>query len=51
MVLTIWENIEKFLVDVKQFFIDHTHDPVLWIGIIIVGLIIFEIVFQALHKE
>lgn len=36
---------------VKEFFIDNGHNPILWIGIILVGLFLFEIVFKALNKD
>lgn len=51
MVLTIWENIEQFFENVKGFFIENGNNPVLWIGLFLLGLIVFEIVFQALNKE
>lgn len=51
MTLGIWQDFEKFLENVKEFFIEHGHNPVLWLGIFLIGLLIFELVFQALNKD
>lgn len=51
MYLSIWESIQNFLGDVKEFFVQNSHNPFLWVGIILIGLIIFELTFRALHKD
>ncbi len=36
---------------IKNFFIEHSQNPFLWIGIIILGLVIFEVVYGRLNNE
>ena len=47
----IGESLVKFFTDIKEFFIAYSRNPFLWIGIILLGLLIFELVYQALNKE
>ena len=55
MLLSIWTEIGDFVVelgnDIKDFFLEHTRNPFLWIAIIVVGLLIFEFVYRSLHKD
>lgn len=51
MYFSIWESINNFLIDVKDFFIENSRNPFLWVSIILLGLLIFEFVFRALHKD
>lgn len=36
---------------VRNFLIDNSRNPFLWVGIILVGLIVFEIVYKLLHRD
>ena len=36
---------------VRNFFIEHARNPFLWVGIILIGLIVFELTYKALHKD
>jgi len=53
--LSIWTDIGDAITDfansVKDFFVDNSRNPFLWVGIIIVGLFIFEMVFKTLNKN
>lgn len=55
MTLSIWSNISEavtdFLQNVKEFFIQNSRNPFLWIAIIIIGLIVFETVWKALNND
>lgn len=55
MFLNIWNDIGDFFVelgnDIKDFFIEHSRNPFLWIAILVVGILIFEFVYKALHKD
>ena len=55
MYLAIWNDIWNKLNDlgelVKNFFIGNERNPILWVGIIIIGLVIFEVVYKKLHKD
>ena len=37
--------------DIRDFFVENSRNPFLWVGIIIVGLLIFETVYKALHRD
>lgn len=53
--LSIWTNIGSEITDftekVKDFLIENERNPFLWVGIIIVALIIFELVYNALKDK
>ena len=55
MVLNIFTDISEWFTKVtepvKEFIIENTRNPILWVGIILVGLIIFEITYKALNKK
>lgn len=55
MILSIWtdigNSIMEFLKDVKDFFVDNSRNPFLWVSIILLGLIIFEFTYRSLHKD
>lgn len=48
---SIWEEITEFAGKVKDFILNNSRNPVVWIGIIIVALFIFEFVYKKLHKD
>lgn len=49
--LTIMDKINEIGNNIKNFFLENSHNPFLWIGIILVGLLIFELVYKSLHKD
>ena len=55
MILSIWSNIgnkiTEFANSVKDFFLENSRSPFLWVGILIVGLIIFEYVYRKLSGD
>lgn len=50
MYLSIMDSINKFLENVKDFFIENSRNPFLWVCVILVGLLVFEFVYHSLHK-
>jgi len=52
-----WENFstfkwfENFMYPVKNFIVENARNVFLWVGIIAVALITFELVYKALKKE
>lgn len=36
---------------VRDFFITNARNPFLWVGIIVIGLIVFEVTYKALSKD
>ena len=53
--MTIWERIGEWFSNVgegiKDFFITYGSNPFLWLGIVILGLVIFELTHQALKTK
>lgn len=45
------DKLNEIMEPVKQFFLNNSRNPVLWIGIIILGLILFEVVYKMLNKD
>lgn len=36
---------------VRDFFVENARNPFLWVGIIVIGLIVFEVTYKALSKD
>ena len=51
MILTIWENLEKWSADFKQFILDNNSNPLLWIGLLGGGLLVCYLVFEAISSK
>jgi len=47
----IWNKLNEIGEGVKNFFLDNGRNPILWIGIIIIGLVLFEFVYKKLSKD
>lgn len=51
----LWNNINNWFNDItksfKDFFIENSRNPFLWVGIILIGLLIFEWVYKSLHRD
>lgn len=55
MMLGIWADLnEKFneiTAEFRDFIVENTRNPFLWVGIIVLGLLVFEFTYKALHKD
>ncbi len=51
MLLGIWESLEKVGDGVKNFLIDSGRNPIIWIGLFLLGLVVFFLTYNALHKN
>lgn len=51
MTLTIIDDIKKIALDVKEWFLENGSNPFVWVGIILVGLLLFEIIFKSLNER
>lgn len=49
MILNLWDSIEKVANNFKDFISDHS-GPVLMIVLFLIGLAVFSITWNALHK-
>ena len=47
----VMETIENWAESFKNFIIDNQSNPVLWIGIFVIGLAIFGFVYSSLSKN
>jgi len=47
--MTNWFN--EVTEPVKNFILDNTRNPIFWIAIILIGLIVFELTYKALSKK
>lgn len=36
---------------IKDFVLENTRNPFLWVGIIVIGLLVFELVYKSLNKK
>ena len=51
MLLGILDTFEKLGDGFKNFLIDADRNPVVWIGLFLLGLVIFFLTYNALHKD
>ncbi len=51
MVLSIIDSISKVAKDFQGWIIENGNNPVLWVGLFFLGLLIFYITYNALHKD
>ena len=55
MILSIWTNIGnkigEFGNEIKEFFLENNRNPILWVGLFLIGLLIFELTYKALQKD
>ena len=49
--LDIMETLEKWAETFKEFIMENHTNPFLWVGIILVCLVIFGVVYSALSKN
>lgn len=47
----IWESLVKASDSVKDWIIDHQGNPLLWVGLFLIGLVVFFITYNALQRE
>lgn len=55
MLLSIWTDIgnkiNEIALEVKDFFLENSRNPFLWVVIVIFVLIMFEFVYKKLNKD
>lgn len=51
MLLTIMDTLNKWNESVKGFFLEYGDNPLLWIGLFGLGLLIFFLTYSALHRN
>lgn len=49
--LGIMESLEKVSDTFKQFILDNQNNPVLWIGLVVLGVALFGFTYSALSKN
>lgn len=47
----IWESLEKASEEVKNWIIAHQSNPLLWVGLFLLGLVVFFVTYNALQRE
>ncbi len=50
-ILNFFDNFSKFMDSIKEWIFDNYNNPLLWLGIVIVTLSIFGIIYSYLHKD
>lgn len=51
MILGILESLDKIGKSFQDFLIDAERNPVVWIGLFLLGLAVFFLTYRALHKD
>ena len=47
----IWNKLNEWAENFKEFIVENSRNPFIWVIIIVVALIIFEVVFKKLNKD
>lgn len=51
MILSVWSELDKIMGQFKDFILANKSNPLLWLGLFVLGLVVFESLFKALQKE
>lgn len=51
MILSLWDEMNQVAENFKEWIIEHSSNPLLWVGLFLLGLLIFAITYKALQKE
>lgn len=50
-VLTLWETLEEYSNKLRDWIFANYSNPLLWIGLVVGGFLIFKAVFSALNTD
>ena len=51
MLLSLWESINEVADNVKEWIIKYSANPILWVGLFFLGILVFATTYRALHKD
>ena len=51
MILGIMETLEKWGEEFQGFLLDNSRNPVVWVGMFLLGLVVFFLTYNALNKH
>lgn len=49
--VTIMETLEKWSENLKSWIMENYGNPILWVGIVVVGLVLFKLLFGTLNRN
>lgn len=47
----MFASLEKFSNSIKEWIIANQSNPILWVGLFVLGLVVFFVTYNALHKD
>ncbi len=50
-VLNLWDTLNEYSLKLRDWIFDNYSNPLLWIGIVVGGFLIFKAVFNTLNKD
>jgi cytochrome b len=50
-ILGIWQWLEEQSVKFRDWIAQHYNNPLLWVGILVIGFLVFRSVYGALNKD
>ena len=51
MFLSIWSAMNDAAEEFKQWIFDHYNNPLLWVGLIVIGLAVFTMTYNTLNRD
>lgn len=50
-ILNLWDKLQEWSDSFQAWLFEHYNNPLLWIGIVVVGFLIFRGVYSTLNKD
>ncbi len=50
-ILTLWDTLNKYSLQFRDWIFDNYTNPLLWVGLVVGGYIIFRAVYSTLNKD
>ena len=50
-ILTLWEKLNEYSLQFRDWIIENYRNPLLWVGIVVGGYLIFRAVYSTLNKD
>lgn len=50
-VLNFLDSLNKIMEPFKKFIVDHYDNPILWLALFVIGVLVFQVTYSALQKE
>lgn len=50
-ILNLWDTLEEWSNNFRAWLFEHYNNPLLWIGIVVIGVVVFKSVYATLNRD